>query len=223
MKKLLALVLVVSMVAVLGIAAFAAKGGFVYSPSVNPAPTIEEQEHSDDDCPGELVITPYNERDELDEEARETFEDAYDEILNLSEDDDLYEIIEELAEELGVPAEDLLVSDLFDVSYINCDDTEGHSYSVTLDSDTFDNFAKLVYYEDGKWLVVDSTLGDDGMVSFSYDKTGTFAVIVDTSEVESPVTGDNGFIVFCIVMMFVSAVGFTAVFVAAKKKNAARG
>ena len=225
MKKLLAIVLTLSMVASLGLAAFAEKGGFVYSPSMNPAPVIVDQEHPDDDCSGKLSVTPYGERSTLDEGSCSELEQAYEDILGLGEGDDLYALIKKLAEEHGIPVDMLLVSDLFYMNYVDCEDGETHvPYSVKLSSDAFNNFVGLVHFEDGKWVSVDgATIDENGILTFSYDGFGAFAVLVDTSDAGSPVTGDNGIFIFCIVMMAVSAVGFVTVFAVAKKKKAVKG
>lgn len=223
MKKLLALGMALIMVATMSVVCFAEKGGFVYSPSVNPAPEVEEYDFPED-CPAQIEVTPYVERDTLDEESLKDIEDAYKDILELDEDDDLYEILEKLAEELGVPVEMLLVSDLFDVDITDCDDHDDHvPYSLDLSSDTFKNFVQLVQYKDGEWVVVPGAKVDDnGVLSFTYDAYGVFAVIVDTSDTDSPSTGDNGIVIFCIVMMTVSAAGLVTVYVVARKKRAAQ-
>lgn len=209
MKKLFALTLAVLTISVMGISVFAAKGGFLYSPTVNPVPSIEDFEH--DDRPGEIVITPYGDRDDLDDESAKDLEDAYEDILNTKEGDDLYELLD-----------GNLVSDLFNIGITGHDGNDDSNYTVQLSSDTFKNFADLLHYQDGKWIKVDgATVNDKGYLTFTYDKTGTFAVVVGNSDVQSPVTGDNGFGVFCIVMMIVSAVGFAGASVAANKKSAA--
>ncbi len=221
MKKLLALGLALIMVATMSVVCFAEKGGFVYSPSVNPAPVVVDVEFPED-CPAELVVTPYVERDTLDDDALKDIQDAYEEIVNLEEDDDLYKSFEELAEELGIPVELLLISDLFDIDYTDCGEHDEHvPYSVKLSSDTFKNFVQLVHYKDGEWIPIPgATIDENNVLSFTYDDYGAFAVIVTSKG--SPETGDNGIFIFCIVMMIVSAAGLVTIYAVSRRKSAAQ-
>ena len=76
MKKILAVVFAVIMVVSAGVMAFA-QGGFVSSPSVNPAPVIVEVVYDEESCEPRIVVTPYSERDTLDEEREEDMNEAY--------------------------------------------------------------------------------------------------------------------------------------------------
>lgn len=223
MKRLIAFLLTLIMVATMGIVAFAEKGGFVNSPSANPTPKIEDYD-CNGDCPSELVITPYSDRESLDPDEREDIENAYDDIINI-EASELKDIIDGISKNSDIPSDKLLVSDLFNLGIEGCEDHAGHMpYKVELSSDAFENFAGLVNYKDGKWVEVKGVEFLDGnVISFSYDGYGPFAVIVDTTDSKSPVTGDNGVLILCAVIMAISAVGFVSVLVASKKKKAVQG
>ena len=94
MKKVLAICLMTVMVLSMSVNVFAAPGGFVNSPSGNPAPTVVDFDPSNDACTAQLVITPYGDRHVLSETLRTMLEKAYSEI---SSSDDLTELNAELA------------------------------------------------------------------------------------------------------------------------------
>jgi len=67
MKKLAILCLSVVMLLSLGLTVFAAPGGFVSSPSGNPAPELIDSVNKTEGCTAQLKITPYSERNTLDD------------------------------------------------------------------------------------------------------------------------------------------------------------
>ena len=73
MKKALAIILSLVIVICAGVMAFA-QGGFVSSPSGNDAPEIEEVSYEDGSCNPKIVVTPYKDRDTLDEGKEEDFD-----------------------------------------------------------------------------------------------------------------------------------------------------
>ena len=77
MKKVVAICLMMVMVLSMSVNVFAAPGGFVSSPSGNPAPEVVIFAPSDDDCKGRLVVTAYGDRHDLSEALREMLEKAY--------------------------------------------------------------------------------------------------------------------------------------------------
>ena len=115
MKKVVAICLMMVMVLSMSVNVFAAPGGFVSSPSGNPAPEVVIFAPSDDDCKGRLVVTAYGDRHDLSEALREMLEKAYDSIVN---SDDLTKLNAELAKiaaDRNIASTDLAVSDLFDI------------------------------------------------------------------------------------------------------------
>ena len=94
MKKVLAICLMIVMVVSMSVTSFAAPGGFVSSPSGNPAPTVVDFDPSNDNCTGWLVITPYGDKEDLSDVLRSLLEKAYNDIVN---SDDLTKLNAELA------------------------------------------------------------------------------------------------------------------------------
>lgn len=229
MKKVLAICLMMVMVVSMSVSAFAAPGGFVSSPSGNPAPSIVSFDPSDDDCTGDLVVTPYGDRHELPDDHRTLFENAYDEIVN---SDDLTELNDELAKivaDKNIAGKDLAVSDLFNIHVTGCEDHEDHvDFDITLSADTLSRFVGLLYMNrDGVWkLATDAEVVNNGEhLKFSVDSLSTspFAIIVDTSEGEgtsdAPQTGDDSMIHIYAIVMTVSVLAIVVIAVKRKKQR----
>ncbi len=222
MKKLITVCLILVMLITMSLPTFAV-GGFVESPSNNPAPEVIESENESEDCESEIIITPYIEKDELPEDVKENLEEAYDDIKENPNLGDLVEELEEIAEELEIDVIDLAVSDLFDVGCTDCDDHENHGeFSIVFEADTLKNFVALLQYVDGVWTVVSGAkVSEDGTrLEFTSNGVGAFAIVVDASMVQSdsPKTGDNS--AFLVASAVVS--GLALVVIGAKyKKNKA--
>jgi hypothetical protein len=143
-----------------------------------------------DNCAAQLVITAYADRDELSEEARKAIEDAYTAIVGAKELALLNAKLKELAEAKGVSPESLVVSDLFDISYVTTDGHTAHGhYEITLKTKTLKNFVTLLHYYEGEWLIVDgattsSAAGYD-YLTFSESKFSPFAIVVSTEDVKA--------------------------------------
>ncbi len=221
MKKFLAVVFAVIMVVSAGVIAFA-QGGFVSSPSVNPAPVIIEVVYDEGSCEPKIVITPYSERDTLDEKREEDIEDAYDEIAANEDLTNLCEALETVAAEKGVPVENLAISDLFDVTaYHNGND---HEYCgtirVTLASETIKNFVALLHRnKQDSWEVVSDVIvhANENAIEFSARDFSPFAVVVDISKGHLPNTGEA--ILIPAIAMFVSAISLVVVLFNIKKSK----
>ena len=183
MKKLYALCLAVVMVVGLCTVSFAAElGGFVSSPSKNQAPDLVESENETEGCTAQVIITSYADRHSLDEEGRIALEEAYADIINSPDLSVLAEDLADIAKELGVQNEALVVSDLFDITITNCEPHDPHgNVTVTLDSETFANFACLMRYSNGAWTVVENAkLDEEGNLVFSAKEFDAFAVVVQS-------------------------------------------
>lgn len=214
MKKivvsLLALVLAVS----LPMTAFAA-GAFLSSPSANAPTELVDYEFTDG-CEAEIILTPYGERDTLDEDARKLLEEAYDQIAGTDNLGDLVEGLKELAEQAGIDVSTLAVSDLFNLGSEGCDDHGNHSYTVKLKPEVLKNFFKVMMYVDGKWIIIENATVDGEYLTMSSKYYGPVAIVVETGDTQ---TGD-AFPWIYLVLMAVSAAGLVAVSVL-YKKNAA--
>ena len=77
MKKVFSIVLAMVLTLALSVSVCAAPGQFVNSPSNNDAPTIISFERNNEECTGELIITPYNQRKTLPTDLKTLIEKAY--------------------------------------------------------------------------------------------------------------------------------------------------
>ena len=197
MKKTLALVLIIIMMLAMPVIAFAANG-FVESPSADKTPIIIDKETVSGDCTTRLVGTSFAEREKLDDESREQLESAKDSIVNASAVVDLNDDLKKKAQDAGVDADDLAVSDLFDIDYTKCeihDDHEG--FEIWIDSDKLEKFVGVMHFDGENWsLIDDAKIDEDGFLVFSSDKTGAFAIVLNAPESGSgsdvpPQTGDD--------------------------------
>ena len=215
MKKTLAIILSLVMVLAICVPAFAAEGDFIFSPGKKPTDVVDSKsEH--EDCPGEIVITPYPERDKLDDESKKEIEDAYEDISK--ETDEWKKLIEEIAKQLGVDPEDIGVVDLVDIGFTGCDE-EGHEpYTITIDVQDLGKFAGLVQYVDGNWQLVLGASAEDGRVTFTVSKLSPVAILADTSAVSSPQT-DDSLVWICAAMMISSLIGLAVIVPGFAKKE----
>ena len=225
MKKVLAICLMMVMVLSMSVNVFAASGGFVSSPSGNPAPTVVSFKPSDDDCTAQLVVTPYGDKHDLSDALRAMLEKAYNSIVN---SDDLTKLNAELAKiaaDKNIVGTDLAVSDLFDIHVTGCDYHDEHvDFDITLDVDTLSHFVGLLHMnKDGVWeLVTDAEVINNGEhLKFSVDSFSPFAIVVDTSSVtpDSPQTGDNSMIHIYAIVMAVSALAIVVITVKSRKQK----
>lgn len=173
MKKLVSVCLVLVMVICFGVTALA-EGGFISSPSLNPAPEVVEP------TDGSVIIHAYSERSELSDAERNTLEEAYNTINGTTNLSNLNK---------GLSGGNLGVSDLFNVGYNGVNATG--EYAVTLKSDTLKNFVSLMVYVNGEWKIVDGAKVKDGKLMFIAKDLGPYAVVVDTNGTTSPQTGIN--------------------------------
>ena len=195
MKKILLICFALVLAASMSISAFAADGGFVSSPIGKPAPVLLDATNSSDDCVAELVITSYNDRDTLPEDTRKLFEEAYSEIKNADNLISLNKSLATIAKDLGIKTTDLAISDLFDISAINCEEHEDHgAFDITLEADALDNFVALLHYYDGEWTLVENAevQGNGNHLVFEEKVFSPFAIVVSAEEIEAEEDGSLG-------------------------------
>lgn len=224
MKKLLAICVAVLMVAAVSMPVFAEDGGFVVSPSTNPAPGVDTFEAASDDCTAELIATPYAERNTLSTEDKTLIEDAYDEVTNSNDLTSLCAALADIASSKSIAGEDLAVSDLFDLRTEGCDvnhDQHG-AFKIILEAETLNNFVCLLHMkDDGNWEVIkDAKVVDGNCLSFTADDFSPFAIVVDGSKKAPSQTGDETMIGLYIAIMAVSAVAIVVLWKKAKKQAA---
>lgn len=188
MKKIIAICLILTMIASLSLSVFAT-GGFLSSPSANPAPELIVGENEDEECVAVLTVTAYKDRDQLTTDARQKIEEAYAEIVGTQDIIDLNGAIKKAAETHHVDPEDLAVSDLFDISSSYCQGHHDHGhFDITLEAVFLENFVCLLHYYGGEWHVVEGAeITNNGThLEFDVDQLSPFAIVVGTIE-EPPV------------------------------------
>lgn len=226
MRKAFLFCVVLVMVMGISFSATAAPGGFISSPTGNEEPEILEFTMDGEDCSAQLEITPFSQKETLPKVDGDAIVDAYNDIINSPNITVLDPELKDLADELGIPGQNLAVSDLFDISLDGCDHTEGHgNFSIKLNAETLENFVGLMYKHDGEWKVVGDAkvTGDDkDTLTFTTDEISPFAIIVNSNgthiEIEQPPTGDINLVPY-IVLMAVSAVALLLVGLRMKKES----
>lgn len=216
MKKFFAIALMFVMVFTMTLSAGAVSGSFIQSPSFNSTPIIVDSENSDSDWKGEIYITSYGDRNVLELIEREKLENAYESIKNSNSVATLIPDIVDIAGNLNVSPDNLGISDLF---HIGISEATDDSFKIKLDAETLDNFVGLVYYENGKWYIVDDAFIDGDYLIFTSELPRAFAVVVDVdnSIVDVPVTGDV-LSWMLIAVMAASATGIVLLVITYRKK-----
>ena len=217
MKKMFAIILTLVMVCVMTLSVSAASANFLQSPSINKTPIIVDFECSDPNWQGEIYITSFGDRNVLDLVDREKLEDAYNSIRDAVNIETLIPDIKDIAANLNVSPENLAISDLF---HIGISDSTDGKFKITLDSETIKNFVGLVYFEDGKWHVLENATIENEYLVFSTDLPRAFAIVVDVdnSVIDVPVTGDALSWVLAGVIV-ASASGIVILVISYKKKS----
>lgn len=218
MKKVLVSVLSLMLVLALSVSVFAT-GGFVKSPSLNSAPTVEDFTPGSDGCATAIIVTPYVERHELEVASQQRIESAYAEIQTSTDLTVLTAELADVAAEKKIEAGNLAVSDLFDIDIEGCTDHANHdAIQIKLGADTLENFVALLHKTENGWDVVESAKVEGDLLTFSVKTFSPFAIVVET-EADTPSTGDNALPTLWIVLMAVSAVAIVTILVVLKKKK----
>lgn len=199
----------------------AAQGSFVQSPSSNLAPEIVDNGDSDD----KFEITSYADRDKLPEEDREALEKAYKKITSVKILTGICGGLKKLAEKENIPAANLAVSDLFDISAK--DVNKDGRFDIVIKAETLENFVALLHYKDGKFELVEDAkvIEKDGELhlTFSVDGLSPFAIVVDTGE-ELPSDKDNVIIIVLVIIVAAEAAALISILIKfiVTKKTAAK-
>lgn len=210
MKKMMVVLMAVLLVLTMTVSVFAA-GNFVSSPSVQVGPTMVDYVFVGD-CSGELVLTPYSNRNTLDADTLAQFEAAYNQIKDSKDLTKLFPGVKIPEGKAGVA-----VSDLFYLDYAGCDDHGDHNpFTATIKPEIIDNIAGVYALVNGEWVAVEYKVDGENLVITS-EHYGPYAVVVNTDGV--PGTGDS-FPWGYLVAMVVSAVGLVIIAFAFKKKAA---
>ena len=179
MKKILLLVLAVVLGLSLSFTVFADPGAFQNSPSTLQGPELIDANNDHHDCIARLIITSYADRHTLTDEKRVDLENVY---QMLSTTDDISTVVpqlEDLAESLNVKTEDLVASELFDISLTECPYHEFHgSFDVLLKADSLRNFVCLLHYYNGEWVIVeDVEVVLDTYLAFTESDFSPFVIV----------------------------------------------
>lgn len=188
MKKLITLALALIMAMTMTVAASAA---FVSSPSASDGPVIEDIVNEDGEEVSNVVLTPYKDREDLDAEAKKDMEEAYDDIKGAEDLTDKVEGLEEAAKDAKADQEDLAVKDLFNIGTDDGKELDG-KVTITLKPEELKNFVALIVKNGDEWTVVEDVEFDkkNGTITFDAEELGTYAIVVNTAEKDSPATSD---------------------------------
>lgn len=142
-----------------------------------------------DECKYELVVSPYIKKDEIQsEQSKQELKEAYAQIYAANDVSELVpERITEIAHEMGVETEDLVVRDLFDVSEYHIGTGERHDDNLHEEKVYFEikvqdlsNYVCLLVYHDGEWKVVEDVIAlyDDNVLEVLTSELSPFALVV---------------------------------------------
>ena len=221
MKKVLAICLMLAMLLSLSVGALAAPNGFVSSPSGSGAPTVEEFKPQDENCTATLLITPYGEREELPELLQSLMQKAYDSVVNAGDLTKLNADFAKLVAGMGLKAENLAISDLFDIHVTGCDFHDGHKeFDVVLKAETLKHFVALLHMnKNGQFELVSDAKVIGDHLHFSVESFSPFAIVVDTTVEEAPPTGDSVMVFVWVAVVAAVAFAVTIVVIVLKNKK----
>ena len=189
MRRIIMICFAIMVAASMTVSVLASTGGFVSSPSRNPAPEVVEGKNTSKDCESKLIITAYGDRDELTEESRVKIEEAYADIVQAQDLSSLNSAIKKVANNMGLEVSELAVSELFDISATNCQGHGDHGrFDITLKPETLKNFVCLLHYCNGEWHVVDNAevTHNGDHLEFDVDQLSPFAIVVSTGKAPVP-------------------------------------
>lgn len=184
----------------------------------------------------DIIITPVAKRDTASADIKKNLDEAYDSIQKAEKITDLYAQIADVLKEAGSDAtpEDLVVSDLFDVSfsdnYGGYMDTEGNTLTLTFNVKKTPGQTLVVLTRcDGKtWEAVDPknvTINADGTVTVTFTKfcpvaflTDVASASVDPNGPASPQTNDISGMSFGCALAVICAAALVCTAAAKKRK-----
>jgi len=167
MKKALACLLAIAILASLGITAFAAEVPSVEAEKLVPAVAAAVDADGNDVADG-IVITDYD-KDTLPEEAQKQLDDAAEALKDLAA---LVEGNDELKELLDGAEVDC--ESLFDISVVG--DEIKLPVELKLELVNPDSFAALLHFVDGEATLVETEL-EDAELALTLEETGAYAVL----------------------------------------------
>ena len=222
MKKIASICMALLIAMCLSVSVFATGSGFISSPSKNQAPELVESSSSSDNCVAQIKITSFADRNSLPADLVAKLEKAYMDILSNSDLSKLCEALKEHSADLSVSVDELAVSDLFDISYTNCEDHDDHGYfDITIKPEYLEKFVALLHYNGTSWEIIeDAKIEDEVHLTFTADDLSPFAIVVSTGS--APVYHGNGGvagIVIGLIDLIIAICGFFIAFIIWKKKK----
>ncbi len=220
MKKVFIVLLSAVMIASLSLSGFAAS--FVSSPSGNKAPTLVSFDFESDECNATLEVIAYSDRNTLSADAKTAIETAYNSIKSANDVSSLNTDLAALAADKEIKGTNLAVSDLFDISYENCEATVHASHgkvTIKLSAETLADFVAVMHYKNGAWELVSGATVSGDEVTFTVDSLSPFAIVVDATP-DSPPTKDNGNIYLLVAIAALSLAAAVVCFKKSRKEGA---
>lgn len=182
MKKLIVFALVLAMALAVPTAVLA--DTFVSSPSNQAAPKLDDVK-APEGWDGEIIITPFADRDKLAEAESEKLEAAYDSIKAAKTVTELNSGLKDVAAAVNVSADALAVSNLFDIT-----STKEGTVTIALSVADAKNFVALLHYNGKAWEVVNTKV-EGGKITFTASDFSPYAIVVSTDKTpDSPTTGE---------------------------------
>ena len=183
MKKVVLFCMMLLMSVSLCLSVSANPGWFVSSPSGNSAPIEVDFKPSNENCTADLIVVSYAARHQLADADRIKLERAYNDIVSATDITALNANLAKIAQQKGIAATDLVVSDLFDLMATNC---EGHDishgeFTVTLSAETLKGFVGLIHYNGEAWTLVQPARVEGDNLIFTVDSFSPFAIVVDAN------------------------------------------
>ena len=223
MKKVLAICLALVLVVSMSLTVLAAPGKFIVSPSTRQGPFLISFTKDNDDCLGQIILTPFADRNQLPEDLKALIEYAYDQIVNAVDLSVLNAQLAQMAADLRVSITDFAVSDLFDLRREGCSMDHDHSrFTVRVKPETLENFVCLLHYHNGQWRIVeDVEITENGTcLTFSSSEFSPFAIVVNTgTPTDNPPTGDDSNIGLYAAIMGASGLALIVLWLTSKKQH----
>ena len=159
-------------------------------------------------------ITSYADRNDLSDEAKAAIEKAYSEIMGAKNLILICDALKGLANKLGISTNNLIVSELFDIS-----DSHGHveaSFDIVIKPESLENFVGLLHYDDGKWELVEDAIVEEkdgeAHLKFSVDSLSPFAIVVDAG-ISAPTKDNSALIAVLAIIAIAEAAALVSIFV----------
>ena len=228
MKKMLTIVKSIVLGALCGAFVFAASAnGFVDSPSINNTPpAINDFENENEDCDCLVGTTVFGEKDKLSEDAQEKMEAAYEIIAKNADITKVVTGLKDVLADKKIPAANVAVSELFDISSSNIDVCEHGKFTINIQLKNAEKFVAFLHYVNNAWEVVEDAEVDTAKqtLTFSTDNFSPFAIVVDTGDIsidtpaEKPAASMHPAVIVLIVAVALSAAAAAALFILDKKQ-----